>query len=404
MPRTVVIHYGEIGLKGKNRWFFERKLLEAVDRAAARIAPRRAGWEHGRLVLDLGDEDPAPYLDALQRVPGIAWLAPAEVTPLDADAMVATVVDQARRGPPDASFRVEARRANKKFPLTSVELNRQAGAAVVAATRRPVDLEEPAVTYSVEIGEKRAYVYSERRRGLGGLPTGTAGRLLALLSGGIDSPVAAFRMMRRGCLVAGLHFFNETATSHGVRDKLDRLCRVLARYQGRMRLHVVPFEPLQREIVMTVPAPCRMIVYRRMMFRIAERMLPRERALGFVTGDSIGQVASQTLRNLRVIYAAAEHPVYTPLAGMDKTEIVDEARRIGTFEVSILPYGDCCSFLVPAHPETAARLAAVEAMERFDVEGFVAAAAAGTVTKVFTEDGEVTPSAGRAAVAGEAPE
>ncbi len=206
-----------------------------------------------------------------------------------------------------------------------------------------------------------------------------SGTLVALVSGGIDSPVAAWRMMLRGCRIHLVHFLNRSVNTRGVEEKIRALATRLALFHGPIRLSVVPFDDLQREIVMVVPAKLRMIVYRRAMFRIAAAIREEVGALGYVTGDSVGQVASQTLENLRVIQDAADHPVYAPLAGMSKREITDEAKRIGTYEISILPHEDCCSFLVAKHPETRADLDRVRAAEHFDLEAGVRAALAAAV-------------------------
>jgi thiamine biosynthesis protein ThiI len=245
-----------------------------------------------------------------------------------------------------------------------MEVNRVVGAAVVEATGRRVDLEEPSSVYGIEIAAKRAFVFGERRPGPGGLPVGTSGKVVALISGGIDSPVAAWRMMRRGCRVLGVHFLNASIGGEGVREKLDLLGEALARWQGRFTLRIVPFEALQRAIVAAVPADHRMIVYRRTMLRLADRVREREGAKALVTGDSVGQVASQTLDNLACAYAAVRGPVLSPLCAAEKTEIIDRARRIGTYEASILPHQDCCSFLIAEHPETKSVLREVEEMER----------------------------------------
>jgi len=297
-------------------------------------------------------------------MPGVAWYAAARQVEPAIEAIEAEAVSRARGGGGGGTFRVDARRADKRFPLTSMEVNRRVGAAIQAATGRPVDLDAPGDTYGIEIAAKGAFVWHERREGVGGLPVGTSGKVVALISGGLDSPVASWRMMRRGCRVLGVHFLNRAAGGEGVEEKLDLLGAVLARTQGAFTLRIVPFEPLQRAIVAAVPADHRMVVYRRTMLRLADRVRAREGAKALVTGDSVGQVASQTLENLAVAYAAVPGLVLAPLCGEEKTAIVDEARRIGTYEASILPYPDCCSFLIDPHPETRARREAVEEMER----------------------------------------
>jgi thiamine biosynthesis protein ThiI len=226
-----------------------------------------------------------------------------------------------------------------------------------------VDLERPGLTVWIEIAEREALLYTRRLPGLGGLPVGVSGTVVALLSGGIDSPVAAFKLIRRGCRAVLLHFHNYTRHQDQVRSKLVDLARVLARFQLGSKLYLVPFEEVQAAIISAVPAEDRMITYRRVMLRMGESVLEREGARAFVTGDSVGQVASQTLDNLHAIHAAARHPVLSPLIGEDKDDIVALARRIGSYEVSIRPYPDCCSFMVAAHPTTRVRLEELEAKE-----------------------------------------
>jgi thiamine biosynthesis protein ThiI len=242
-----------------------------------------------------------------------------------------------------------------------------------------VDVHAPDVTLRIEVLTDCALVSGPARPGPGGLPVGSSARLLAFLSGGLDSPVAAWMMLRRGARVTAVHFWNRTHEGPAVLEKCEDLCRVLARAAGSVPLLVVPFEECQRAIVAAVPAATRMIVYRRAMFRIGARLAQQEKALGFVTGDSLGQVASQTAENLRTILAAATLPVYAPLIGSDKVEIVERARAIGTYDVSIRPHADCCSFLIAPHPETKSRLERVEAAEAgVPWDELVPAAVAGT--------------------------
>jgi len=349
-----VVHYSEIGIKGGNRLFFERRLMANIATALAlpALAVRRLP---GRLLVDSGDLAAEPTERRLAALPGIAHFAPATVTSLD----LAALSDEAVRcsqGVEARSFRIRSQRSNKRFPLTSVELNRLLGAAVVEATALPVDLDGAEHTVHVEVLDRQALVYTRRQPGLGGLPVGSSGTVVALLSGGIDSPVAAFKLIRRGCEVRLLHFHNYTRDQEAVRAKLLDLAAVLARYQQRSHLLLVPFAEIQSALIAAIPAPARMVGYRRAMMHIASIVAERERATALVTGDSVGQVASQTLVNLQAIHAAARHPVLSPLIGDDKQDVVALARRIGTYQVSIRPHQDCCSFLVPRHPDTQVRL------------------------------------------------
>ncbi len=361
---VLVVHYAEIALKGGNRAWFEQRLREDLAERLKAVPGARVRRERGRLVVALEDAAPGDLdraLDLVAHVPGVAWFAAARLVPREADAVEAEVVALARAG--SGSFAVDTRRADKTFPLTSMELNRRVGAAVVEATGRRVDLTHPDQVYGVEISEKGAFDFDARRQGPGGLPVGTAGRVVALISGGIDSPVAAWKMIRRGCRVLGVHFLNDAVGTEGVREKLDLLGEALARWQGRFAIRIVPFGALQRAIVAAVPADHRMLVYRRTMLRLADRIREEEGAKALVTGDSVGQVASQTLDNLACVYGAVPGPVLSPLAGEEKTETIATARLIGTYEPSILPHADCCSFLVAEHPVTRGRVRDVERME-----------------------------------------
>jgi thiamine biosynthesis protein ThiI len=363
-PRTVVVHYAEIGTKGKNRPAFERRLMAHLG-LALRDVGIRAGVRRvpGRLTVDLPvGSDAAAALARVTKVPGVANAALGVSVAREVEAMSAAAVEFLRAAPP-GSFKVETRRGDKTFPLDSIAISRAVGAACVAATGRKVDVHAPDVVVRVEVPGKTCYVIGPATPGPGGLPPGTTGNLLAFLSGGIDSPVAAWKMMRRGARVVALHFWNRTLQGQAVLEKLEDLCRVLALAQGEVPLVVVPFEPVQRSIVAAVPADVRMVVYRRAMLRIASRLAPAEKALGYVTGDSLGQVASQTAANLRTIHAVADLPVYSPLCGDDKVEVVDLAKRIGTYEISIRPHEDCCSFLVADHPATRTTPASIARVE-----------------------------------------
>jgi thiamine biosynthesis protein ThiI len=280
------------------------------------------------------------------------------------------------------SFRVLVRRADQKFPTPSPQLARELGSRVWHARGWKVDLDHADLVISVEIVPGAAFVFMEREAGAGGLPQGTGGRLVALLSGGIDSPVAAWRMMRRGCNLTLVHFHSVPFLSNVSQEKARRLAEVLTRYQLRTRLYLVPFGELQRQITLSVPGDLRVIVYRRMMLRIAQRIAFDVRARGLVTGDVIGQVASQTLDNMIAIDRASQLTVFRPLVGMDKEEIIAEAQRLGTFDISIVPDQDSCTLFTPRHPETHARRYAIDQAElTLPVDTMVDAAVAGAVVE-----------------------
>lgn len=348
-----VIHYGEIGIKGKNRIFFEKKLVENVER----IVRIRAKRKFGRIEAEYKESAE----ERLKKIPGIRYFAPA----LKVEKDVEKIKEASLKVLPESfeSFKVEASRSDKTFSLTSPEINNLVGEFIKEKTGKKVNLKYADVKVYIEICENEAYVYSKKIKGVGGLPVGTAGRVVSLLSGGIDSPVAAFFAMKRGCETTVVHFFNETLHSKDVRKKIVMLAEKLAEFQGSMKLYMVPFESIQIEIIREVPAKLRMIAYRRSMMRIANFIAEKEKAKAIITGDCLSQVASQTLDNLAVVYSASNLPVLSPLIGMDKEEIVEIAKKIGTYEISILPYEDCCSLLVSKHPETRVRREDVEKYE-----------------------------------------
>jgi thiamine biosynthesis protein ThiI len=379
-----VVHYHEIALKGKNRPFFVQRLAENLREALSDLPGARVERLHGRLLATADDAAGWELLrDRIASVLGVANFAAVHEAPLDLGSLTRLVVGSLH-GHRFASFRIRARRSDKRFPQTSLEIERALGGAVKTATAARVDLSHAELTVFVEVLPDRILYALEKLPGPGGFPVGCSGRVLALLSGGIDSPVAAYRMMKRGCRVLLAHFHAFPLQDRSSIDKAHELARRLARHQLRSRLLLVPFGPVQQTIVARCPAPLRVVLYRRFMLRIAERLARRHRARALVTGESLGQVASQTLTNLAAIDAAARGLVLRPLVGMDKEEITAEARRIGTYEVSTLPDQDCCQLFVPKGPATAAGLDAVHAAEcELDVQGLVTAAVAATEERAY---------------------
>ncbi len=370
--RCIIVHYHEISLKRGNRPLFLRALQQNLARAMADLGAPRVIQLSGRIVLE-----PPPGADLetvvarVERVFGVANVALAERTGVSLEAL-GEAVDRVTAGRSFASFRVSARRAFKTLPHTSVELNRALGARVLSRHETRVDLERPELNIHVEVLPGQAFVYGDRRPGPGGLPVGVSGTVAALLSGGIDSPVAAWRLMKRGCRVLLVHFHSVPYLPDDSIRKARELAERLARWQYRSRLFLVPFGDIQRAVVLAVPAPARVVIYRRLMLRIAEAIGRRAGATALVTGESLGQVASQTLANLACIDAAAGVPVLRPLIGMDKLEITAQAQQLGTLEVSVEPDADCCTLFVPRHPLT--RLSPEEAVRLeagLDVAGLV---------------------------------
>jgi thiamine biosynthesis protein ThiI len=385
---TIVLRYHEIALKGRNRPFFVRRLAENVERITAGLPVGRVRCASARLLLPLDDASTWPDVRVrLGRVFGVVNFALAHEVALatrtgDAATEVARLGEAIVAevgGTAVPSFRVRTKRSDKRFALTSPEVNTILGRMIQAASGAPVDLDAGALTVVVEILPGRAFFSVEKAAGAGGLPSGSSGRVLALLSGGIDSPVAAWRMMRRGCRVDLVHFHSVPFLDRTSQDKARELARLLVAWQLEADLFLVPFGEVQRQIVAAVGRPLRVVLYRRMMLRIAEALARKAGAQALVTGDSLGQVASQTLSNLAVVGEATRLPLLRPLVGMDKSEISAEAERIGTFETSIIPDQDCCTLFTPRHPATRAGLDEVLALEaRVDGVALVAQAVAGT--------------------------
>jgi thiamine biosynthesis protein ThiI len=374
--RYLVGRYHEIVLKGRNRWRFVEQLKQNLRAVFAdyRLGAMRS--EGPRIIIrlpaEISDEvaaERAALVFGLQNF-SISHAVALEVEMIKRQALAVAAAAQAKA--PATSFRVSARRAEKRFALNSMEIDRLVGAEVNSALGLRVDLENPGLTISIEILPDAAYVSAGKIAGAGGLPVGTTGRGLVLLSGGIDSPVAAYRMMRRGMRVDFTHFHSHPLVSTASREKAMELAVHLTRYEGQSSLMLVPFANAQREIVARAPRPLRVVLYRRVMMRIASALARKAGAQVLITGESLGQVASQTLENMIVIEQAAARPVLRPLLGMDKNEIITEARRLGTFETSILPDQDCCALFVPAHPETHARASQIaEAEAMLDLEQMV---------------------------------
>ena len=362
---SVIVHYQEIALKGKNRPWFVERLVANLRAALGDLEGARVRAIMGRIEVTPGPHAAWDTVrERLGRVFGVANFARARRVGRNIDELASAVIaDLDGREP--RSFRVTARRADKTYALTSPEIEREVGGRIKAARDWRVDLGNPELVVRIEILAREAFYSLDRHPGPGGLPSGVSGPVLCLLSGGIDSPVAAYRLMKRGCRVRFLHFHSYPILSHASRDKVRELARHLTAYQLTSRLYQVAFGDIQRQVMLSAPAPLRVVLYRRLMVRIAERLARRTGAAALVTGESVGQVASQTLENLAVIDAAvASLPILRPLVGSDKDEISDQAQAIGTYPISIIPDQDCCQLFTPRHPATRAARADVEAAER----------------------------------------
>lgn len=360
MHDCIVVHYGEIGIKGNNRGFFENRLVANIRKVINAEIER----EYGRIVITETPEN----LEALKDVFGIAFFSPALRAGLDIESIKEKALQLAKEKH-GRTFAIAAKRSNKSFEYNSKQINEIAGRHIADSTGMKVNLDNPDMRIFIEAGHKSAYVYTEKINGLGGLPVGVSGKVVCLLSGGIDSPVASHMMMKRGCKVVFVHFHNYTSR---IEEKIEKIVGVLNKYQHSSKVYMVPFFPIQEKIIEKVPESHRMIVYRRMMMRIAERIMQKEGAKAITTGDSIAQVASQTLDNLHAIHSSASAAVFSPVIGMDKNEIIAIAKKIGTYELSILPYMDCCAYMIAKHPETRANLKEIEEMESaLDIENLV---------------------------------
>ena len=366
--RIILVHYHEIGLKGHNRSVFEKRLLrnlEALLSAYPLVTIHRIA---GRLCVFLregtGRDEAFACADAIVGVPGVARVSCGFKCERDLGQMGEAALLALAEAGEFSSFKVHARRNHTDFPIDSMQMNRDVGAMLCAAhPDKRVIMKNPDVTVGVEVVQSAAYVYARSVRGIGGLPVGSSGRVACLLSSGIDSPVALWRMARRGAVPVGVHFSGRPQTSDASEYLVDDIARVLEKTGCIGRVYVVPFGDCQREISLTAPPSLRIILYRRLMFRVAERLAQREGAGALVTGESLGQVASQTLENIRATDASVTLPVFRPLIGNDKLEIIDQAQQLGTFEISSMDAPDCCTLFMPRSPETHARLEDVEAAE-----------------------------------------
>ena len=381
---SIVVHYQEIALKGKNRPWFLARLVRNLRQAVSDLDVKSVRALMGRIEIVLGPTAvPEVVGDRIRRVFGIANFSCAGRTALDLDGIAAAVLKDLGDRTCD-SFRVSVRRADKRFPLTSPQAEREIGGRIKEARGWRVDLENADLVIHVELLTNDAFYFFGKEKGSGGLPTGTAGRVVCLLSGGIDSPVAAHRMMKRGCAVTFVHFHSYPILSRASQEKARQLATLLTTWQQRSRLYWVPFGDIQQQVVLAVPGPMRVVVYRRLMLRIAERIAHLRHAQALVTGDAVGQVASQTLENLAVVGSVATLPLFRPLIGMDKDEITAEAQRIGSYPISIIPDQDCCTLFTPRNPQTRARLAEIEAAEQaLPIEELVGRAVQEAAVEVF---------------------
>ncbi|MDX8390216.1 MAG: tRNA uracil 4-sulfurtransferase ThiI [Mariprofundaceae bacterium] len=358
----VVIRYAELALKGKNRHLFEKKLFDNIKR---HFKPISGSKQRDRMVFDFESLD-SQLIERLALTPGIRNFSKVQAAPLDLkniqDTAKEAVIDYCQNNPDAKTFGVATRRSNKQFPFTSPELNREVGGHLFEHLGLKVDLKNPDIPVHIEITHDESFVSIGRHKGIGGLPVGSSGRGVVLLSGGIDSPVAAFSMMKRGMPVELVHCYN-SSINHEF-SKIEALAQQLSHYQYKVHLRMIDLETFQRHAIAHVPDRYRMIIYKRQMIRVAAHIANEIGAKALITGDSLGQVASQTLENIHAIYDVSSLPLLSPLIAYDKEEIIALGRRIGTYEISIQEYCDICSYLIAKHPETKGKRHIVADLEK----------------------------------------
>ena len=364
MDKVFLISYSEIGLKGGNRSFFENTLIRNIKKTLRKFPDVSVERTHGRIYVSVGTNT-NEAIERLSKVFGIAYISPAFVTGLDlVQAKSASLKLIKEYGDyTDKTFKVETRRPNKSFPYISPEVSREVGAYILSNTDGlEVDVKNPEILINIEIREK-IYIYINKTPGLRGLPVGTSGKALLLLSGGIDSPVAGWMTMRRGVEVSAIYYHSFPFTSDRAKQKVIDLCKVLSEYSGSVKLFIVNFTDILKVLNKDIPSKYLTISMRRLMMKIAEQIAIQEGALSLITGESIGQVASQTLEGISVSDVVTKLPIIRPLIALDKEEIMDIAHNIGTYNISTRPYEDCCTVFVPKHPKTRPNIDEVETAE-----------------------------------------
>lgn len=380
--KLYIVRCGEVALKGMNKPYFERILLERVRKAIECYEDAEAKWIDGLMFVRIPAEIPEDDVIAkCVRVFGVASVSPAVEAPKNIDEIGRVAAEFMQKIIDEEgvqTFKVKGKRADKSFALQSPEIGRIVGAIILKSCKvLRVDVHDPQVTLTVDVRREGAYIFRDKIRGFGGLPLGTNGKGLILMSGGIDSPVAAFMMAKRGMSIEAVHFHSYPYTSQRAQKKVEDLVRVLAGYMGTVRMHVINLLPIQEQIVTHCPEDETTLLVRRFMMRIAEAIAVKNGDMMLITGEDLGQVASQTAEALVVTDSVVKMPVMRPLIAMDKVDIMDKAREIGTYDISIQPYEDCCTVFLPKHPVTKPKLERIEASESaLDVQALVDAAVA----------------------------
>ena len=369
---VVLVRYGEIILKGNNRSMFERKLVENIKKALVGEDVKII-FSQARIFVKPTDTSRVDFIiKKLIKVFGIVSVSPAIEIDTDFDAIKKASVELIEEKINKNTFKVEARRGDKSFPLTSPEISRELGGYILSKVHNlKVDVNNPEFVLNVEVREK-SYIYAEKIEAFAGMPIGTNGKGLLLVSGGIDSPVAGFMLARRGVEIDALHFFSPPYTGPRAREKVIELCRIVSEYAGKINLYIVNFTEPQLAIRDNCPPEQMVILMRRIMMRVAEKVAKLKGCDALITGENIGQVASQTMQAMVTTNAVCNIPIFRPLIGMDKNDIINIAKKIGTYETSILPYEDCCTVFVPKHPDTKPKIEKIEkSEEHLDIEKFV---------------------------------
>lgn len=370
----IICHYHEIALKGKNRSFFEKQLVTNIKKALPKGSFQFVKRISGRIIVKVsekGKRQEKKIKNSLKNVFGIAYFALANISEQNIP-KIKEKAEEILKGKRFKTFRISTKRSKKEFYLTSQKVNEKIGEHIVKKLKKRVNLEKPGITLFIEIVQDYVFLYTLKVKGYGGLPVGVGGKAIVLISGGIDSPVAAFLTMKRGVRVIFVHFHAHPYTDKASIEKVKRVIELLNKFQFKSKLYLVPFAFLQKEIVLKTPAKLRVIFYRRFMLRICQEIAKKENVLALVTGDSIGQVASQTLENIKAIGEAVDIPILRPLIGQNKEEIIEKAKEIGTFNISILPHQDCCAVFLPRFAEIRANLKEVKRVEkRLDIEKLV---------------------------------
>lgn len=388
MKEIILIKEGEIAIKGLNKRSFEDAMVRNIRRRLSRLGKFEYERSQSTVVIrPLNDDvDFDEVEDTVSKVFGIAAYCRALVAEKDFEVIASSAVEYAREDLENArSFKVNAKRADKRFPMRSPEICAELGGRILEAfPHLVVDVNNPDVTVTVEIRQTEAYIHSGNKKGAGGIPVGTSGQAMILLSGGIDSPVAAYMMAKRGIRLSAIHYVSPPYTSDRARLKVERLCQKLTPWCGDIAFYCVPFTEIQEKLRDNCPEELFTIIMRRLMMEIAQRICEEKEIQALVTGESVGQVASQTIGAIVCTDAACRMPVFRPVIGMDKTEIISIARKIDTFETSIEPYEDCCTVFTPKHPKTRPILSEVEAAQNsYDFEPLIKWAVENTELKVF---------------------